>query len=39
VLGFFDEVLSQLPVRSVAERLRGRVSAKLDLNRDLARVA
>jgi Fe-S cluster assembly protein SufD len=39
VLGFFDEVLAQLPVRSVAERLRGRVSAKLDLNRDLARVA
>ena len=39
VLGFFDEVLDQLPVGSLAERLRRRVSAKLDLNRDLLSVA
>ena len=31
VLGFFDEVLSQLPVPSLAGELRLRVSAKLDL--------
>ena len=31
VLGFFDEVLGQLPVPSLADELRGRVSAKLDL--------
>jgi Fe-S cluster assembly protein SufD len=39
VLGFFDEVLDQLPVGSLAEPLRRRVSAKLDLNRSFARVA
>src|SRR5262245_12652729 len=39
VLGFFDEVLDQLPVGSLAESLRRRVSTKLDLNRSLATVA
>jgi Fe-S cluster assembly protein SufD len=39
VLGFFDEVLDQLPVGSLAEPLRRRVSAKLDLNRSLATAA
>jgi Fe-S cluster assembly protein SufD len=39
VLGFFDEVLDQLPVGSLAEPLRRRVSAKLALNRSLATVA
>lgn len=31
VLGFFDEVLSQLPVPALAAELRTRVAAKLDL--------
>ena len=31
VLGFFDEVLAQLPERDVADDLRRRVAAKLDL--------
>lgn len=31
VLGFFDEVLSQLPVPAIAADLRARVAAKLDL--------
>jgi hypothetical protein len=31
VLGFFDEVLDQLPARDVADDLRRRVAAKLDL--------
>ena len=39
VLGFFDEVLDQLPVGPLAERLRAQVSAKLALNRSLAGVA
>jgi Fe-S cluster assembly protein SufD len=39
VLGFFDEVLDQLPVGALADELRGRVSAKLALNRSLAEVA
>jgi Fe-S cluster assembly protein SufD len=39
VLGFFDEVLDQLPVGSLAEPLRRRVSAKLALDRSLATVA
>ena len=30
VLGFFDEVLSQLPVGSLAAELRAQVAAKLD---------
>ena len=32
VLGFFDEVIEQLPAGSLASDLRARVSAKLDLN-------
>ena len=32
VLGFFDEVLGQLPVPSLAEELRSRVADKLDLD-------
>ena len=39
VLGFFDEVLDQLPVGPLAEELRGRVSAKLDLERTLTGAA
>ena len=39
VLGFFDEVLDQLPVGPLAAELRGRVSAKLDLERSLSGVA
>jgi Fe-S cluster assembly protein SufD len=39
VLGFFDEVLEQLPVGDLAAELRGRVSAKLDLDRTLTGVA
>ena len=39
VLGFFDEVLDQLPVGPLAEQLRRRVSAKLDLERTLTGVA
>jgi Fe-S cluster assembly protein SufD len=39
VLGFFDEVLDQLPVGPLAAELRGRVSAKLDLDRTLTGVA
>jgi Fe-S cluster assembly protein SufD len=35
VLGFFDEVLDQLPVPALAGELRGRVAAKLDLERAL----
>lgn len=31
VLGFFDEVLSQLPVPAIAAELRPRIAAKLDL--------
>jgi Fe-S cluster assembly protein SufD len=31
VLGFFDEVIAQLPVGSIVEDLRRRVAAKLDL--------
>jgi Fe-S cluster assembly protein SufD len=31
VLGFFDEVLSQLPAQSLAEGLRARVAAKLNI--------
>lgn len=31
VLGFFDEVLSQLPARGLAEGLRARVAAKLNI--------
>jgi Fe-S cluster assembly protein SufD len=31
VLGFFDEVISQLPAGAIADDLRARVSAKLDL--------
>lgn len=31
VLGFFDEVISQLPAGAIADDLRERVSAKLDL--------
>jgi Fe-S cluster assembly protein SufD len=31
VLGFFDEVLAQLPVAALATELRSRVAAKLDL--------
>jgi len=34
VLGFFDEVLHQLPVGSLAGELRGQVVAKLDANLD-----
>jgi len=30
VLGFFDEVLEQLPVGPLASELRARVGAKLD---------
>ena len=33
VLGFFDEVLGQLPVPELAAELRTRVAAKLDLDR------
>ena len=39
VLGFFDEVLGQLPVGDLAGELRARVSAKLDLDRTLTGVA
>ena len=39
VLGFFDEVLDQLPVGPLAAELRGAVSAKLDLERTLTEVA
>ena len=39
VLGFFDEVLDQLPVGPLADDLRRRVSAKLDLDRALTGVA
>jgi Fe-S cluster assembly protein SufD len=39
VLGFFDEILDQLPVGALAGELRGRVSAKLDLERTLSGVA
>jgi Fe-S cluster assembly protein SufD len=39
VLGFFDEVLDQLPVGPLATELRQRVSAKLDLDRTLSGVA
>jgi Fe-S cluster assembly protein SufD len=39
VLGFFDEVLDQLPVGPLAAELRGQVSAKLDLDRALTGVA
>ena len=39
VLGFFDEVLDQLPVGPLATDLRRRVSAKLDLERTLTGVA
>src|SRR5215207_9676485 len=39
VLGFFDEILDQLPVGRLAGELRGRVSAKLALNRSFAEVA
>jgi Fe-S cluster assembly protein SufD len=39
VLGFFDEVLDQLPVGPLASRLRAQVSAKLALNRSFAEVA
>jgi Fe-S cluster assembly protein SufD len=39
VLGFFDEVLDQLPVGPLAAELRQRVSAKLDLERTLSGVA
>jgi Fe-S cluster assembly protein SufD len=31
VLGFFDEVLSQLPAKHLADRLRARVAAKLNI--------
>ena len=31
VLGFFDEVLSQLPAQGLAEGLRARVAAKLNI--------
>jgi Fe-S cluster assembly protein SufD len=34
VLGFFDEVISQLPVPAIADELRTRVAAKLDLDRN-----
>jgi Fe-S cluster assembly protein SufD len=30
VLGFFDEVLEQLPAQELAQQLRSRVAAKLD---------
>jgi len=39
VLGFFDEVLDQLPVGPLADQLRRRVSAKLDLERSLTGAA
>jgi Fe-S cluster assembly protein SufD len=39
VLGFFDEVLTQLPVGPFVTELRRRVSAKLDLARTLTGVA
>ncbi len=39
VLGFFDEVLAQLPAPDLAVELRQRVSAKLDLDRTLSGVA
>ena len=39
VLGFFDEVLDQLPVGPLASELRNRVSSKLDLDRTLTGVA
>ncbi len=35
VLGFFDEVLDQLPVGPLADELRRRVAGKLDLDRSL----
>jgi Fe-S cluster assembly protein SufD len=31
VLGFFDEVLEQLPAGALADELRGRVAAKLNI--------
>jgi Fe-S cluster assembly protein SufD len=31
VLGFFEEVIAQLPAGSLADELRARVAAKLDL--------
>jgi Fe-S cluster assembly protein SufD len=39
VLGFFDEVLDQLPVGPLAEQLRRRLSDKLALDRTLTGVA
>ena len=39
VLGFFDEVLDQLPVGPLAAELRARVADKLDLDRTLTGVA
>jgi Fe-S cluster assembly protein SufD len=39
VLGFFDEVLDQLPVGPLAGQLRDQVSAKLDLERTLTGAA
>ncbi len=39
VLGFFDEVLDQLPVGPLAAELRARVANKLDLDRTLTGVA
>ena len=39
VLGFFDEVLEQLPVGPLADQLRGQVSDKLDLERSLTGAA
>jgi Fe-S cluster assembly protein SufD len=34
VLGFFDEVLMQLPAQELAEGLRARVAAKLHIGED-----
>ena len=39
VLGFFDEVLAQLPARAIAATLRERVAAKLDAGQLLAGAA
>ncbi len=39
VLGFFDEVIKQLPAGDVADALRARVAAKLDLSRSRQEVA
>ncbi len=39
VLGFFDEVLAQLPARAIAAALRERVAAKLDAGQLLAGAA